>query len=178
MIGIFIFIFVSLGRRESSDSFDLVLRQVDLLRVRTATHVPHLLDEVEAHVQNSQVSQVLQVLQSRDLVDAMARDMAAAGAGAPGQLRVDGGFTANNLAMQFLADLIGMPVDRPINLETTAAGAAMLAGLAAGVIPDITALADMRQTDQVFNRLASADQMDEAYDGWQRAVARVRSDQT
>lgn len=115
--------------------------------------------------------------QSRDLVDAMARDMAAAGAGAPGQLRVDGGFTANNLAMQFLADLIGMPVDRPVNLETTAAGAAMLAGLAAGVIPDITALAAMRQTDQVFNRLASAQQMDEAYDGWQQAVARIRTDQ-
>jgi len=77
--------------------------------------------------------------QTRDLLLAMQDDM-----GTPGEavLRVDGGMTASDWTMQFLADIIGAPVDRPKVLETTALGAAWLAGSRAGVYPDQQGFAD------------------------------------
>ena len=71
--------------------------------------------------------------QTRDLVDAMRADWPDAGSTV---LRVDGGMTASDAAMQFLADIIDAPVDRPEIMETTALGAAYLAGLAADVCPE------------------------------------------
>jgi glycerol kinase len=93
-------------------------------------------------------------------------------------LRVDGGMTASDPAMQFLADIIGAPVDRPAVMETTALGAAYLAGLQAGVCPD---LADFATTWRLERRFEP--RMDEAtrsrkWAGWQDAVRRTRSPET
>ncbi len=76
--------------------------------------------------------------QTRDLLEAMARDMAAAKLNAPGALKVDGGMVRNNWFCQRLADLTGLPVDRPKVVETTALGAAYLAGLSVGVFRDFS----------------------------------------
>src|SRR5690606_12543353 len=75
--------------------------------------------------------------QTRDLLEAMAQD----GAAAPSALRVDGGMVVNNWLMQFLADILGVPVERPQINETTALGAAYLAGLQAGVYRDLDEIA-------------------------------------
>ena len=73
--------------------------------------------------------------QTRDLIEAMRRDWPAS-AGAETVLRVDGGMVASDWTLQFLADILGAPVDRPQVRETTALGVAYLAGLAAGVCPE------------------------------------------
>ena len=88
-------------------------------------------------------------------------------------LRVDGGASVSNIMMQFQADLLGVPVDRPACVETTAWGAAGLAGLAAGIWHDREELAGVRVTDRVF-----VPQMDDIerkvrYKGWKRAVKRA-----
>ena len=76
--------------------------------------------------------------QTRDLLDAMHRDWK--GMGGDTVLRVDGGMVASDWTMQFLADILDAPVDRPTILETTALGAAWLAGSKAGVWPDMAGL--------------------------------------
>ena len=106
--------------------------------------------------------------QTRDLLEAMRADW---GAAAEGVLRVDGGMTASDWTMQFLADIIGAPVDRPAVTETTALGAAYLAGLQAGICPDPAEF----QTHWALER-RFAPQMAEAeraakYARWGRAVA-------
>ncbi|MEJ2375446.1 MAG: FGGY-family carbohydrate kinase, partial [Pseudolabrys sp.] len=110
--------------------------------------------------------------QTRDLLDAMAADWPAAGQAAA-VLRVDGGMTASEPAMQFLADILGLPVDRPAVMETTAVGAAYLAGRAAGLCPDLADFAAQWRRDRRFTL-----RMDEAtrarkYAGWQDAVRRT-----
>ncbi|AKJ67225.1 glycerol kinase [Pandoraea thiooxydans] len=87
------------------------------------------------------------------------------------ELRVDGGATASDLLMQFQADLLGVAVVRPNITETTALGAAYLAGLAVGYWPDVNALAGQWQLDRRFaRRMAEAD-VDRAVRGWRRAVS-------
>ncbi|TAL56368.1 glycerol kinase GlpK [Pandoraea sp.] len=87
------------------------------------------------------------------------------------ELRVDGGATASDLLMQFQADLLGVAVIRPNITETTALGAAYLAGLAVGYWPDVEALAGQWQLDRRFaRRMAEAD-VDRVVRGWRRAVA-------
>jgi glycerol kinase len=109
--------------------------------------------------------------QTRDVVAAMASD-----AGIPATaLRVDGGATANNLLMQFQADLLGTPVARPRILETTALGAAYLAGLATGVWPSRSVIAERWACDRVFSPAMPPEQRERLYAGWQRAVARCRA---
>ncbi len=109
--------------------------------------------------------------QTRDLWGAMQDDWAKSGAPArSGTLRVDGGMSASDYAMQFLADILGTPVDRPQVLETTALGAAWLAGSKAGIGPDAAAFARDWALERQFTP-----QMDEAarqtrYAAWQRAV--------
>ena len=76
--------------------------------------------------------------QTRDLLEAMRADWPAAATDTV--LRVDGGMAASDLTMQFLADILAAPVDRPAVMETTALGAAYLAGYAAGVCPDLAGL--------------------------------------
>ena len=110
--------------------------------------------------------------QSRDVVDVMREDAAL-----PLQtLRVDGGVTQNDFVMQFQADILGVPVERPVITETTALGAAYLAGLAVGYWPSAEVLREQWQLDRVFEPQISEAEREERYAGWRRAVERVRSD--
>jgi len=109
--------------------------------------------------------------QSRDIVEVMNLDSGIA----LKELRVDGGASKNNFLMQFQADILGVTVDRPKLVETTAAGSAYLAGLAVGVWNSPSELDQVRQTDCRFEPLMEDQQRRELYQGWQKAVARVRS---
>ena len=113
--------------------------------------------------------------QTRDLLEAMARDMAAAGLGAPAALKVDGGMVRNDWFCQRLADLTGLPVERPQVTETTALGAAYLAGLSAGVFADFGDIAKGWALDRRFAPALGAHSRDALYDGWGRAVGRIRA---
>jgi glycerol kinase len=113
--------------------------------------------------------------QTRDLLDAMRKDWAGAGHGAAAApvLRVDGGMTASDWTMQALADILDVEVDRPRILETTALGAAYLAGLHAGVYPQPAEFAHVWALDRRFTpRMAAADRQLKL-DGWHNAVRRV-----
>jgi glycerol kinase len=85
-------------------------------------------------------------------------------------LRVDGGAVANNFLMQFQSDILGVPVDRPLVNETTALGAAYLAGLAVGFWKDKQDIINNWQTDRTFEVQMPGDQMRKLYEGWQMAV--------
>ena len=110
--------------------------------------------------------------QTRDLLEAMQKDW-------PGEagtvLRVDGGMTASDWTMQALADLIGAPVDRPEVTETTALGAAWLAGMKAGLYPGVEEFAERWRLDRRFEPEMDAGERDRRYAGWQDAVARTLS---
>lgn len=108
--------------------------------------------------------------QTRDLVDAMRGDGAQID-----ELRVDGGMVANDFLMQRLADTVGAPVERPKVTETTALGAAFLAGLHAGLWPSLEALSETWALDRAFKPAESAASRDRRYAGWQDAVRRVRT---
>jgi glycerol kinase len=109
--------------------------------------------------------------QTRDVADAMAAD-----AGTPAHvLRVDGGAAANDFLMQFQADVLGVPVDRPKLVETTAAGAAFLAGLGGGFWGSQAEIAGARRLDKRFEPRMKADERDRRYAAWQAAVTRVRT---
>ena len=112
--------------------------------------------------------------QTRDLLDAMARDMSDAGLGAPSAIKVDGGMVKNDWFCQRLADLTGLPVERPLVTETTALGAAYLAGLGVGLFRDLDEIARAWALDRRFEPQASATTRDSLYDGWLKAVSRVR----
>ena len=109
--------------------------------------------------------------QTRDLLDAMARDMN----GKPASMKVDGGMVKNDWFCQRLADLTGLPVKRPVVTETTALGAAYLAGLAAGVFRDFSDIAKAWALDRRFEPALSAPMRDALYDGWRKAIAKVQS---
>ncbi len=107
--------------------------------------------------------------QTRDVLSAMQKDAGIA----LSTLRVDGGATANNLLMQFQADVLGVPVERPALLESTALGAAYLAGLAVGFY-DKDVLAQNRHIDRTFTPTMTPDTRETLYAGWQKAVGRTR----
>ncbi len=109
--------------------------------------------------------------QTRELIDAMEADSGEALA----ELRADGGAAANDFLMQFQADILGKPVVRPANVETTALGAAFLAGLATGVWKDVAELESFWQAERRFEPDMSADQRESLFAGWKKAVARARS---
>ncbi len=108
--------------------------------------------------------------QTRDLLQAMQADWSGAG---DTVLRVDGGMTASDWTMQFLADILGAPVDRPVIPETTALGAAWLAGQAAGVWPGATEFGRTWALDRRFEPGMARTQADRRYGGWKDAVGRV-----
>ena len=114
--------------------------------------------------------------QTRDLLEAMGRDMREADLAAPSALKVDGGMVRNNWFCQRLADLTGLPVERPQVTETTALGAAYLAGLSAGLFQDFSDIAKGWALDRRFVPEMSRAVRDALYDGWMQAVARARSD--
>ncbi len=111
--------------------------------------------------------------QTRDLLEAMQVDWTDA-AGKP-VLRVDGGMSASDWAMQFLSDIIGAPVDRPQVLETTALGAAWLAGMAAGVYPDMDGFAESWAIEKRFEPAIGEDERQRKYGAWKSAVAATMS---
>ncbi|RLJ51689.1 glycerol kinase [Litoreibacter meonggei] len=110
--------------------------------------------------------------QTRDLLEAMKADWDADGEDV---LRVDGGMTASDWAMQFLSDIIGAQVDRPEVLETTALGAAWLAGSRAGVYPDMEGFAKNWALERRFEPDMDDATRDRKYAGWKKAVAATMS---
>ncbi|MEI7865656.1 MAG: FGGY-family carbohydrate kinase, partial [Chthoniobacterales bacterium] len=110
--------------------------------------------------------------QTRDVVDAMSADSGKT----LRTLRVDGGAAANNFLMQFQADILGVPVDRPTVIESTATGAAFLAGVGAGLWKSSRELESVRKVQRVFRPKMKAAERRALYLGWQKAVARVRGE--
>jgi glycerol kinase len=120
--------------------------------------------------------------QTRDLMNAMAADLGAdAGPGAasvgrgPSAVRVDGGMVANDWVCQFLADILDLPVERPAVTETTALGAACLAGLEVGLYPSLDAVASMWRCQRRFEPSMAPTERARLYGGWLSAVRRVRA---
>jgi glycerol kinase len=111
--------------------------------------------------------------QTRDLLEAMQADWPAAGTDTV--LRVDGGMAASDLTMQFVADILDAPVDRPDVMEITALGAAYLAGYAAGVCPDLPGFAARWRCERRFEPQMDAATRERKWAGWRDAVARTRS---
>jgi glycerol kinase len=108
--------------------------------------------------------------QTRSVVDGMAADSGIR----PQVLRVDGGAARNDFMCRFQADMLGVPVERPVTTETTSLGAAYLAGLATGFWKDAAELAGQLRIGARFEPTMSAGRRDELYAGWQRAVERAR----
>jgi len=124
-------------------------------------------DSGRAHIVRAALESV--AFQTRDLAQAFADD------GVPLRaLRVDGGMAANDWLMQTLADQLRIPVERPVVLETTAWGAARLAGMHAGVYPALGEKG-VRRVERTFTPRGDAVESNVQHDGWLRAIARVRS---
>jgi glycerol kinase len=131
---------------------------VGITRGTTRAHVARAVVEAMAY-------------QTRDAVEAMTR-----AAGTPlAELRVDGGASVMDGLLQFQADQLGVTVERPTDMETTALGAAYLAGLAEGVWPDVAAVGAQRRVDQSFHPLPDRTSADAGYAAWLRAVERARA---
>jgi glycerol kinase len=109
--------------------------------------------------------------QTRDLLEAMRADWPAATSDTV--LRVDGGLTASDWTMQFIADILDAPVDRPVVQETTALGAAYLAGRAAGLCPDLDGFAATWRLDRRFAPRMDAAARERKWAGWRDAVGRT-----
>ena len=120
-----------------------------------------------AHVVRAALEAI--AFQTAEMVELMGAELGTR----PEVLRVDGGATGNNFLCQFQADVLGIPVERPKLLETTAAGAAYLAGLATGFWEDPAELAALRKVDRVFEPKQSADWREAQLAGWKKAVQRV-----
>lgn len=108
--------------------------------------------------------------QTRDVLDAMQNDADIS----LKKLRVDGGATGNNFLMQFQSDILDVPVERPTLKETTAMGAAFLAGLAVDFWQDIDELKEKISIDQTYTPTNDKVEMQKLYKGWQKAVKRTR----
>jgi len=120
----------------------------------------------KAHIARAALEAI--AFQSAEVLDAMQRDSGAA----LSELRVDGGASHNNLMMQFQADILGVPVVRPKVTETTALGAAWLAGLAVGYWPSVEVLRTQWRIDRVFEPVMSADERAARMARWKKAVGR------
>lgn len=108
--------------------------------------------------------------QSRELIDAMQADSGERLA----ELRVDGGAAVNNFLMQFQADILGCRIVRPADTETTALGAAFLAGVATGFFSSLEEVESFWRAERVFEPEMPAPRREELFDGWKKAVARAR----
>jgi glycerol kinase len=121
-----------------------------------------------AHIARAALESI--AYQSAALLLAMSRDAVAAGAAPVSELRVDGGACGNDLLMQFQADLLGIPVLRPVVTETTALGAAYLAGLAVGVYADLESLSKLWRCERQFLPTMSRARAAELMAQWEHAV--------
>ena len=110
--------------------------------------------------------------QTSDLLSAIAKDL---GEGKLSAIRVDGGMAASNWTMQMLSDLVELPVDRPKNLETTALGAAYLAGMQVGFYPPMDEFSESWQSESQFNSKMKAELRERKLAGWKDAVRRTLS---
>lgn len=104
--------------------------------------------------------------QTKDVLSAMERD----GETKLLSLQVDGGVVSNSFLMQFQSDILGVPVERPVNRESTALGAAYVAGLAVGFWKNREEVAKIRQVERIFHPAMEEGQRETLYGGWQRAV--------
>ena len=104
--------------------------------------------------------------QTVDVLEAMQRDSGIA----LQILNVDGGASANNFLMQFQTDILGVPVERPVNTESTGIGAAYLAGLASGFWNSLEELQNMRRVDRKYVPSINNDQRNSLLQGWHKAV--------
>jgi glycerol kinase len=107
--------------------------------------------------------------QTNDLISAMADDGMS-----PGVIRVDGGMVANDWFLQFLADILDTPVERPVNVESTVLGAAYLAAFGAGILKSSAQISRNWRCDSRFEPSMSADRRGQLLDGWQAAVSCIR----
>ena len=121
-----------------------------------------------AHIARAALESI--AYQSAALLLAMSRDAVANGGAAVSELRVDGGACVNNLLMQFQADLLGIPVVRPACVETTALGAAYLAGLSSGVYQSTQELSSLWKAERRFVPTMDKSRADELMARWERAV--------
>ena len=121
-----------------------------------------------AHIARAALESI--AFQSAALLQAMSRDAVAAGAAPVAELRVDGGACVNDLLMQFQADLLGIPVVRPKVIETTALGAAYLAGLSCGLFKGLDELSAQWQVQRSFYPTLSRERAAELMQNWERAV--------
>jgi len=108
--------------------------------------------------------------QTHDLISAMADDGMS-----PGVIRVDGGMVGNNWFLQFLADILDTPVERPVNVESTVLGAAYLAAFGAGILKSSEQISKNWRYDTRFEPSMSSDRRGQLLDGWQAAVSRIRT---
>ncbi|MCH7538155.1 MAG: glycerol kinase GlpK [Proteobacteria bacterium] len=111
------------------------------------------------------------VYQTRDLIDAMAEDGIS-----PSVIRVDGGMVANDWFLQFLADILGIPVERPENVESTVLGVAYMAAYKAGIIQSPEQICADWKCDKRFEPAMTAGRRDALLNGWNQAVTRIRTD--
>lgn len=108
--------------------------------------------------------------QTRDLLEAMAKDDAV-----PARLRVDGGMVVNDWVVQFLSDVMNLPIERPMITETTALGVAYLAGLTSGIYKDIDEVSQLWEQQHQFTPEMKDSERDRLYSGWLDCVSRVRT---
>jgi glycerol kinase len=121
-----------------------------------------------AHIARAALESI--AFQSAALLQAMSRDAVAAGGVPVSELRVDGGASVNNLLMQIQADLLGIPVVRPAVVETTALGAAYLAGLHVGVYQGTAELSAQWRAERTFRPTLSPERAAEKMAAWEHAV--------
>ncbi len=124
----------------------------------------------KAHIVRAALESI--AFQSKELIDAMEADSGQS----IRELRVDGGAAVNNFLMQFQADILGKIVVRPADVETTALGAAYLAGIAGGVWSGVDEVESFWRVERRFEPQMPANRRDELVDGWRRAVSRAKSD--
>lgn len=122
-----------------------------------------------AHIARAALESI--AFQTMDVLDVMEKDTGIKVA----ELRVDGGASANNLLMQFQSDVLGINVNRPKTIETTAMGAAYLAGLATGYWKDINEIKKLWQLDNTFTPSMPAEKLDKMKEKWTDAVERAKS---
>lgn len=108
--------------------------------------------------------------QTSDLVEAMADDGIS-----PSVIRVDGGMVSNNWFLQFLADILNITIERPVNIESTVLGAAYLAAYKADIISSRDQISEYWHCESQFNPSMSQDQREQLLDGWRSAVNRIRT---
>ena len=124
-----------------------------------------------AHIARAALESI--AFQSAALLSAMSRDAVAAGGSPVAELRVDGGASVNDLLMQFQADLLGIPVVRPKVIETTALGAAYLAGLSCGLYRNLDELAAQWQVERTFHPTMPRERAQALRAAWEHAVAQA-----